>query len=86
MLGHPSAQLYWVPSYLAREDPNQRIIEPAELIARLADPTIAQPADMDENLKRTIEAHLAKGDMVVIMSGGGGGSLDEWLRKEFASA
>ncbi|HEY1063950.1 MAG TPA: Mur ligase domain-containing protein [Candidatus Saccharimonadales bacterium] len=78
-----AAQLYWVPSYLAREDPDQRIIEPVELIARLDDPTIAQPADMDENLKRTIQAHLSKGDMVVIMSGGGGGSLDEWLRHEF---
>jgi hypothetical protein len=26
---------------------------------------------------------LSDGDMVVGMAGGGGGSLDEWLRKEF---
>jgi UDP-N-acetylmuramate--alanine ligase len=79
------AQLYWAPSYLAREDPDQRIIEPTELIARLSDPTIAQPVELDENLKRTIQAHLDKGDMVVAMAGGGGGSLDEWLRQEFVS-
>jgi UDP-N-acetylmuramate--alanine ligase len=78
-------QVYWVPSYLAREDPNLRIIPPAELITRLSNPSIAVPAELDEDLKRTIQAHLDKGDMVVAMSGGGGGSLDEWLRKEFQS-
>lgn len=76
-------QVYWVPSYLAREDPTQRVIPPEELIMRLSDPTIAVPADMDVTLKRTITAHLQKGDMVVAMTGGGGGSLDEWLRTEF---
>lgn len=76
-------EVYWVPSYLAREDPSQRIIPPAELITRLSNPTIAVPAELDASLKRTIQAHLLKGDMVVAMSGGGGGSLDEWLREEF---
>lgn len=80
-----AAQVYWLPSYLAREDPAQRIIPPAELITRLSDPSIAQPADLDEDLKRTIQAHLDKGDMVVGMAGGGGGSLDEWLRQEFVN-
>jgi UDP-N-acetylmuramate--alanine ligase len=80
-----AAQVYWAPSYLAREDPEQRIIEPAELIARLDDPTIAQPVELDDALERTIEAHLAKGDMVVAMAGGGGGSLDEWLRQKFSA-
>jgi hypothetical protein len=70
---------------LAREDPSQRVIPPAELISHLSDPGIAQPADMDEDLKRTIQAHLDKGDMVVGMAGGGGGSLDEWLRREFSA-
>lgn len=78
-----AAQVYWVPSYLAREDPDQRIIEPAELIARLSDPTIARPAELDADLKRTIQAHIDRGDMVVAMAGGGGGSLDEWLRQQF---
>jgi UDP-N-acetylmuramate--alanine ligase len=76
-------QVYWLPSYLAREDPTQRIIPPEELIAHLDDPTIAVPAERDDSLKRTIQAHLDKGDMVVGMVGGGGNSLDEWLRKEF---
>lgn len=76
-------KVYWIPSYLARENPNQRIIAPEELINNLADPTIAQPAKRDENLVKIIQKHLANGDMVVAMAGGGGGSLDEWVRERF---
>lgn len=75
--------VYWTPSYLAREDPNQRVITPEELIAHLEDPSIAEPANLDSELKSKIDAHINNGDMVVGMAGGGGGSLDEWLRKEF---
>ncbi|HSW37797.1 MAG TPA: Mur ligase domain-containing protein [Candidatus Saccharimonadales bacterium] len=78
-----AAKVYWLPSYLAREDPNQRIIPPEELISHLADPSIAEPAERNDKLKQTIQKHLAAGDMVVGMAGGGGDSLDEWLRKEF---
>ncbi len=76
-------KVYWIPSYLAREDPNQRTIPPEELISHLSDPSIAEAQQRDENLKQTIQAHLSKGDMVVAMAGGGGDSLDEWIRSEF---
>lgn len=78
-----AAQVYWVPSYLAREDPNVRILPPSELISHLSDPTIAKPALRDDDLKRTIQAHLDKGDMVVCIAGGGGDSLDDWIRDNF---
>jgi UDP-N-acetylmuramate--alanine ligase len=75
--------VYWIPSYLAREDPKQRVIPPSELIAQLSNPSVATPMERDENLKTVIHEHLAKGDMVVGMAGGGGGSLDDWLREKF---
>lgn len=78
-------KVYWIPSYLAREDPTQRVILPSELITHLADPSIAEASERDANLKKTIEKHLANGDMVVCMAGGGGNSLDEWIRKEFGA-
>jgi UDP-N-acetylmuramate--alanine ligase len=80
-----AAHIYWVPSYLAREDPNQRVIPPAELISHLSNPEIAEPAELNDDLKTLIENEIRTGAMVVCMSGGGGGSLDEWLRKEFAA-
>lgn len=78
-----AAKVYWTPSYLAREDPTQRVIPPEELISRLDDPSIAVPAELDEELATSIRTHLEGGAMVVGMAGGGGGSLDEWLRREF---
>jgi UDP-N-acetylmuramate--alanine ligase len=79
-----AAKVYWLPSYLAREDPTQRVIPPAELIGHLADPSIAQPAELNDELKKIIQQYLEQGAMVVGMVGGGGGSLDEWLRAQFS--
>ena len=78
-------KLYWVPSYLAREDPNQPILSPAELIEGLDNKEIAEPAELNDSLKSKIQEHLNNGDLVVCMSGGGGHSLDEWLRTNFTS-
>lgn len=76
-------KVYWIPSYLAREDPNQRIIPPIEMINHLTDPSIAEPKQRNEELKQIIQKHLGSGDLVVCMAGGGGDSLDEWLRQNF---
>lgn len=81
-----AARLYWIPSYLAREDPEQRVIPPAEMISHLHDPSIAIAAERDEILKNTVQRHLDDGDMVVAMAGGGGNSLDEWLRGNFTAS
>jgi UDP-N-acetylmuramate--alanine ligase len=78
-----ASQLYWLPSYLAREDPAQRVLAPAELIEHLSDHSIAEPAELDESLQQAVQSHLDQGDMVVAMTGGGGNSLDEWLRNTF---
>jgi UDP-N-acetylmuramate-alanine ligase len=80
-----ASAIYWVPSYLAREDPKLQVLPPEELIKHLSPELqdIAKPTEVDGALKVRIENHLKAGDMVVAMAGGGAGSLDEWLRKEF---
>ena len=80
-----AAKLYWIPSYLAREDETQRIIHPSELITHLADPSFAKALERDDQLKQAIQKHLDAGDMVVCMAGGGGNSLDDWLRENFTA-
>jgi len=79
--------IYWVPSYLAREDEDQAVLSPAELIGYLDEnlQKKAKPMDFDDTLKQQIKKHLDDGDMVVCLSGGGGNSLDEWLRENFQS-
>jgi UDP-N-acetylmuramate--alanine ligase len=78
-------QLYIVPSYLAREDPNLPLLEPADLKALLSDDAQVHtsPAALDDALAATIRKHQAGGDLVLCITAGGGHSLDEWLRKEF---
>ena len=77
------SKLYWVPTYLTREDPAQHVLTPAELIQNMSETNIAEPAELGAPLKQAIQKHLRAGDLVVCLSGGGGGSLDEWLRANF---
>lgn len=72
--------VYWVPSYLSREDPGQPVLSPDELIRYLDDPGIASAAEMDDDLWKIIEEHASQNSIVICMTGGGGNSLDEWLR------
>ena len=72
--------IYWLPTYLAREDPGQKVLQPAELIAYLSNPETAEPAKPDDNLADAIKRHLASGDMVVAIGAAGPRSLDYWLR------
>lgn len=77
-------KLYWVPSYLAREDPNLPVLSPTELITHLDEPAKAKasPAELDASLKKEIKEQLRHKNIVLCLSGGGGNSLDEWLRKQ----
>jgi UDP-N-acetylmuramate--alanine ligase len=78
-------QLYIVPSYLAREDPDLETLTPEKLRLLLSpeagDKT--KSAALDASLRQTIQQHLDAGDLVLCLTAGGGGSLDEWLRIEF---
>lgn len=76
-------KVYWLPSYLAREDPSQRVIPPEELISHLTDPSIAESETRSEELLKKIKHYLGQDYIVVGMAGGGGDSLDEWLRSHF---
>ena len=74
-------QIYWLPTFLSREDPALKIIQPTEFIAKLKNPQIATASIMDEELKHKLEAHIKAGDIIVGMSAG---DLDHWLRQNLA--
>ncbi len=77
-------KLYIVPSYLAREDESLEILTPEKLVALSSKPEKSEPMQLDNNLKIKIANHADNGDLVLCLTAGGGGSLDEWLREEFA--
>lgn len=78
-------QLYIVPSYLAREDESLKLLSPNDLVNVLSikSKEHSQAAGLDDNLKQSIQKRLSDGNLVLCLSAGGGGSLDEWLRKWF---
>jgi UDP-N-acetylmuramate--alanine ligase len=78
-------QLYIVPSYLAREDPDLALLSPDDLRNNLSDQAKSHttPAELNDQLKDALRVHLQNGDLVLCLTAGGGNSLDEWLRKEF---
>ena len=77
-------QLYIVPSYLAREDPNLKTLTSDDLIELLSSQSKAhaQSTALNEELLESIKGYAASGDLVLVLSAGGTGSLDEWLRAE----
>lgn len=70
--------VYWLPTYLSREDPKLAILSPSELIAHLNDPTIAEPAEMNDTLATTLKKAANEGKLVLCM---GAGTIDDWARK-----
>ena len=69
--------VYWLPTYLTREDPQLPVLTPKQLIAKLDNPKVAEPAEMDEALIRNIRRELDRRSLVLVM---GAGSIDKWLR------
>jgi UDP-N-acetylmuramate--alanine ligase len=78
-------ELYIVPSYMAREDRNLEILTPVNILDLLSISAKAKAhaAELNDDLKSAIGKHLTAGDLVLAFSAGGGGSLDEWLRRQF---
>ena len=78
-------KLYVVPSYLAREDETLDLLTPEKLTNLIAEPTNRIPAQLNASLQHALENEVQNGNLVLCLSAGGGGSLDEWLRKTFLS-
>ena len=79
-------QLYIVPSYLAREDKDLELLTPKKILDLLSisSKSHAAAAELDDELAGNIKRHAEQGDLVLCLSAGGAGSLDEWLRQSFA--
>jgi UDP-N-acetylmuramate--alanine ligase len=79
-----AAKVYWTPTYLVRGDlvdGAPREIPPAELIAKLSDPAIAEVAELDDDLWQKIQSARESGASVIIF---GAGPIDAWAREQFA--
>ncbi len=74
------SKLYWLPTFLTREDPSLSVIEPAEFIAKLSNSEVASPAVLDEDFADELREWREKGYLVLLLSAG---PADTWLREAF---
>ncbi|MBR2855767.1 hypothetical protein IKE99_02375 [Candidatus Saccharibacteria bacterium] len=75
-----ASKVYWLPTYLVREDPRLAVISPEEFIGELKNAEVAEATELSGELAEKIRAHLKAGELVVLMTAG---PADEWLRKNF---
>lgn len=73
-----ASEIYWLPTYLTREDPNLPVLTPEELTRQLTTDKV-HIAQLDEALWHTIEQQRARGALVLGM---GAGTIDGWLREQ----
>ncbi len=73
--------IYWLPTYLSREDPNLPILSPEELTRNIVHPDTVHIADLNDDLWDVIQRSLDDGKLVLCM---GAGSIDGWLRQKLS--
>lgn len=71
--------LFWLPTYLTRENPSLKIYTPADFIVTLKNPQIAKPANLDNDLKTELRTLLQENYLVILMSAG---PADAWFRHD----
>jgi UDP-N-acetylmuramate--alanine ligase len=70
--------VYWLPTYLSREDPDLPILTPHELTQSITNRGVIYSANLDNELWQTIQSARQEGKLVLCM---GAGSIDAWLRQ-----
>jgi UDP-N-acetylmuramate--alanine ligase len=73
-------EVYWLPTYLSREDPSLEILTPRQLTEQLMTTRIFV-ADLTDNLWTIVQDHRNAGHLVLCM---GAGSIDGWLRSRLS--
>ena len=70
-------KIYWLPTYLTRENPALKILSPADLIDGLSNQGVAEAAELNDELYDDIVRWRDAGYLVLLMAAG---PADGWLR------
>lgn len=76
-------KIYWLPTYLTREDPHLPILPPDRLVQSLTNREKVTISNLNDNLWEHIENERAAGNLVLCM---GAGSIDDWIRGRLANS
>lgn len=73
-------KIFWLPTYLTREDPDLPVLTAEELASGLSNEDIVELATLSRGLEIRIREYLEQGYLVVLMTAG---PADEWFREKF---
>ena len=73
-------KVFWLPTYLTRENPELKILEPAEFIEGLANREVAEAAELNDEFAERLKKYIEDKYLVVLMTAG---PADGWLRENF---
>lgn len=71
-------EIYWLPTYLSREDPNEPILTPEDLIKNITNKNSVHIAEFGDELWNKIQQARSEGKLVLCM---GAGTIDGWVRE-----
>lgn len=74
-------KIFWLPTYLSREDPTLAVLTPEELSAGLSNHEEVTVTEQGDELWQELSALRSQGKLVLLM---GAGSLDAWAREKLA--
>lgn len=74
--------VYWLPTFLTREDPTLPILAPDELTENVTNIDSIYTADLDDELWETIQRARDENKLVLFM---GAGTIDNWVRSHAAT-
>lgn len=70
-------KIFWLPTYLTREDESLPILKPLDFINGLNNAEVAEPVELSDELWQQIQKYRDDGFLVILMTAG---PADEWLR------
>jgi UDP-N-acetylmuramate--alanine ligase len=74
-----ASKIFWLPTYLTRENPDLSVITPIDFINQLSNAEVAEAAELDDDLWAEICKYRDDGYLVILMTAG---PADEWLREK----
>ena len=74
-------KVFWLPTYLTREDAKLAVLTPEELISGLSNAEDAEPVELNDELEVRLKKYLEDGYLVILMTAG---PADAWFRQKFA--
>lgn len=73
-------KIFWLPTYLTRENPDLPVLSPYDLIEKLSNADVAEPAEMGDELFDALMRYRDDGYLILLMTAG---PADGWLREKF---